>query len=185
MDTVGYIYDTPFDPSNPLANLITDDDDSGDSSYQFHIDVNLQSGRTYILVVTTHWEYTRGDYSISVTGPASVGLMSITPSTSRPIVTPSTAPSVSSLYAGTLSSSSPVFIRPNSGKQTDSNKGSDLNKTKTSDKKRKLKSVDDTKQPGTKRQDWSDPTKMTGNDPPYGKAGGSTDAHNPDRGKQP
>ncbi|CAF1226151.1 unnamed protein product [Rotaria sordida] len=112
MDTVGYIYDTPFDPSNPLANLITDDDDSGDSVYQFHIDVNLQSGRTYILVVTTHWEYTRGDYSISVTGPASVGLMSITPSTSRPIVTPSTAPSVSSLYAGTLSSSSPVFIRP-------------------------------------------------------------------------
>ncbi|CAF1075026.1 unnamed protein product [Rotaria sordida] len=72
-----------------------------------------------------------------------------------------------------------------SGKQTDPNKGSDLNKTKTSDKKRKLKSVDDTKQPGTKRQDWSDPTKMTGNDPPYGKAGGSTDAHNPDRGKQP
>ncbi|CAF1075071.1 unnamed protein product [Rotaria sordida] len=115
IDTVGYIYGTSFDPSNPLVNLITDDDDSGDSDYQFSIDVNLQSGRTYILVVTTHGEYVRGDYSISVTGPASVGLMSITPSTSRPIVTPSTAPSVSSLYAGTLSSSSPVFIRPNTG----------------------------------------------------------------------
>ncbi|CAF1226131.1 unnamed protein product [Rotaria sordida] len=112
MDTVGYIYDTPFDPSNPLANLITDDDDSGDSVYQFHIDVNLQSGRTYILVVTTHWEYTRGDYSISVTGPASVGLMSITPSTSRPIVTPSTAPTVSSSYSSTLSANSPIFYRP-------------------------------------------------------------------------
>ncbi|CAF1273128.1 unnamed protein product [Rotaria sordida] len=64
--------------------------------------------------VTTHSDYETGSFSISAIGPASVGLMSITPSTSRPIVTPSTAPSVSSLYAGTLSSSSPVFIRPNS-----------------------------------------------------------------------
>ncbi|CAF1080015.1 unnamed protein product [Rotaria sordida] len=64
--------------------------------------------------ITTHSDYETGSFSISAIGPASVGLMSITPSTSRPIVTPSTAPSVSSLYAGTLSSSSPVFIRPNS-----------------------------------------------------------------------
>jgi hypothetical protein len=34
------------------------------------------------------------------------------------------------------------------GKQSDPNKGSDLNKSKTSDKKQKLKTTDDTKQPG-------------------------------------
>jgi hypothetical protein len=34
------------------------------------------------------------------------------------------------------------------GKQTDPSKGSDLNKSKTSDKRQKLKTTDDTKQPG-------------------------------------
>ncbi|CAF3096431.1 unnamed protein product [Rotaria sp. Silwood2] len=72
-----------------------------------------------------------------------------------------------------------------SGKQSDPNKGSDLNKTKISDKKQKSNTVDDTKQPGTKREDWSDPNKVASNDPPYGKAGGSTDAHDPSRGKKP
>ncbi len=34
------------------------------------------------------------------------------------------------------------------GKQSDPNKGSDLNKSKTSNKKQKLNTTDDTKQPG-------------------------------------
>ncbi|CAF1050000.1 unnamed protein product [Rotaria sp. Silwood1] len=72
-----------------------------------------------------------------------------------------------------------------SGKQSDPSKGSDLNKTKISDKKQRPNTVDDTKQPGTKREDWTDPNKITSNDPPYGKAGGSTDAHDPNRGKKP
>ncbi|CAF1567080.1 unnamed protein product [Rotaria sp. Silwood1] len=87
MDTRAYFYETFFDPSTPLVNLITDDDDSGDDIFQFRIDVNLQSGRTYILVVTTHGDYVTGSFRVLASGPASLGLMSITPSTSRPIIT--------------------------------------------------------------------------------------------------
>ncbi|CAF1065535.1 unnamed protein product [Rotaria sordida] len=112
IDTRAYFYETSFDPSDPLINLITDDDDSGDIDYQFRLDVNLQSGRTYILVVTTHGRYTTGSFSVLAVGPASVGLQSITPSTSRPITTPSTAPIATSSYAGALSASSSIFYRP-------------------------------------------------------------------------
>jgi hypothetical protein len=87
MDTVGYLYDSSFDPSNPSANLIADDDNSGDGPRQFRIEAYLQGGRTYIVVVTTHEERVTGTFSISAVGPASVSLMSITPSTSRPIIT--------------------------------------------------------------------------------------------------
>ena len=85
MDTIGYLYDTSFDPSDPLMNFITEDDDDGDILLQFRIKVYLQSGRTYILVVTTHSEYTAGDFSVSCMGPASINFMFITPTTSRPI----------------------------------------------------------------------------------------------------
>ncbi len=37
---------------------------------------------------------------------------------------------------------------------------------------------------GTTRKDWSRPNQVVSDDPPYGKAGGSIDAHNPDRGKK-
>ncbi len=36
---------------------------------------------------------------------------------------------------------------------------------------------------GTTRKDWSKPDQVVANDPPYGKAGGSTDTHNPNQGK--
>ena len=86
IDTRGYFYQTSFDPSDPTMNLVIEDDDS--SSYlQFRIQVYLQSGRTYILVVTTHREYAVGSFSVSAIGPASVSFMSITASTSRPIIT--------------------------------------------------------------------------------------------------
>ncbi|CAF0991646.1 unnamed protein product [Adineta steineri] len=71
-----------------------------------------------------------------------------------------------------------------SEKQSDPGKGSNLNKTKTSDKKQKVNTTDDTKQPGTTRKDWNKPNQVISNDPPYGKAGGSIDTHNPDRGKK-
>jgi len=70
-------------------------------------------------------------------------------------------------------------------KKPDSSKGSDLNKTKSNpDRKKSPTTTDDTKQPGTTRKDWSKPDQTVSNDPPYGKAGGSTDTRNPDRGKK-
>ncbi|CAF0890771.1 unnamed protein product [Adineta steineri] len=62
--------------------------------------------------------------------------------------------------------------------------GSNLNKSKGGDKKQKPSTTDDTKQPGATRKDWSKPDQVINNDPQYGKAGGSPDAHNPDKGKK-
>ena len=87
IDTVGYLYTSPFDPSNPLSNLITNDDDSGDISYQFEIEAYLLPRRPYVLVVTTHSPVITGRFAISAVGPAPVILTSIMASTSRPITT--------------------------------------------------------------------------------------------------
>ena len=86
LDTRGYFYRDSFDPSNSTANLITDDDDSG-GQLQFLIRVDLQPGNTYILVVTTHRANVTGNFTVNVAGPALASLTSITPSTSRPIIT--------------------------------------------------------------------------------------------------
>ncbi|CAF4192393.1 unnamed protein product, partial [Rotaria magnacalcarata] len=75
-----------FDPSNPTANLITKDDDSG-SSLQFLIRVFLQVGRRYFLVVSTHAESNTGSFSIKVGGPAVAVLTSFTPTTTQSTTT--------------------------------------------------------------------------------------------------
>jgi hypothetical protein len=85
-DTRGYFYQDSFDPSVPTANLVTEDDDAG-GMLQFSIRVNLQSTRTYILVVTTHRQSVTGTFSVSAAGPSIASLTAITPSTSQPITT--------------------------------------------------------------------------------------------------
>ncbi len=84
MDTYGCFYNVPFDPSYPFQSLITSDDDSA-GSQQFKISRSLQSGRTYVLIVTTYSDRVRGSFSITAVGPASVGLTSITPISSESI----------------------------------------------------------------------------------------------------
>jgi len=91
MDTYGYFYNVYFDPSDPSHSLITYGDDAA-GSLQFKISLNLQSGSTYVLVVTTYRGGVTGRFSIMVTGRASVGLTSITPSTRWPITSTSTMP---------------------------------------------------------------------------------------------
>jgi len=82
VDTYGCLYHVPFNPSYPSQSLITSDDDSG-GSRQFKISHRLQSGHTYVLIVTTYNGRVRGSFSITAVGPASVGLTSITPSASE------------------------------------------------------------------------------------------------------
>jgi len=84
MDTRAYFYRPVFDPSNSTGNLIADNDDGADQ-FQFRLQVNLELGQTYVLVVTTHEEYVTGSFSVLATGPAYTNLLAITPSTSRPI----------------------------------------------------------------------------------------------------
>jgi hypothetical protein len=76
IDPVAYLYDTSFDPLNPSTNLITYDDNSGINT-EFLINAALQSGRKYILVVTTAKLSTEGNVWVSIRGPASVGLTPI------------------------------------------------------------------------------------------------------------
>lgn len=83
-DTRGYLYQNSFDSSDPKINLLKENDDGG-TQMQFLIEADLQSGRVYVLVVTTHRENIKGNFSVLVTGPNTVMLTSITPSTSRPI----------------------------------------------------------------------------------------------------
>jgi hypothetical protein len=84
MDPFGYFYHDRMDPSYPSRNLITSDDDSGGHN-QFRINVTLSYGRTYVLVFTTYSTSITGSFSVIVSGPALVGLVSITP-------TPTTIP---------------------------------------------------------------------------------------------
>jgi hypothetical protein len=86
IDTYGYLYESSFDPSNPSHNLIASDDD-GAGDRQFQISRYLQSGRKYILVVTTYSTGTTGSFSVRVVGSASVSLVQITPPASKSIRT--------------------------------------------------------------------------------------------------
>jgi hypothetical protein len=67
--------------------IASDDDGAGDR--QFQISLYLQSGRTYILVVTTLSTSITGSFSVRVVGPASVSLFEITPTTRKSITTSS------------------------------------------------------------------------------------------------
>ena len=111
--TFGYFYDTSFNPSDPEANLIIEDDDSG-FQLQFHIRVYLRPEHTYILVVTTHWESTTGRFSILASGPASINLVSNTEPTTLPTTIGKflqrTLPSENSYNSAESCSQSLVFL---------------------------------------------------------------------------
>jgi hypothetical protein len=81
-DSYGCLYDGSFNPLYPSQNLITTDNDGG-GNRQFQISRSLQSGRTYILVVTTYITGVTGSFIIRADGPASVYMMAFTPTTSE------------------------------------------------------------------------------------------------------
>jgi hypothetical protein len=78
MDTYGYLYNNSFDPSRPSQNLIISNDDGG-TNQQFQLHTTLQSQHTYILVVTTTNEDTRGSFQITAVGPSWIFFCSIAP----------------------------------------------------------------------------------------------------------
>ncbi len=77
VDTYGYLYANSFDPSNVNVNLLVQDNDSG-GDFQFYITILLQSGGTYILVVTTYAPGVTTTFSIITAGPASISLSNTT-----------------------------------------------------------------------------------------------------------
>ena len=79
IDTYGCFYSS-FNPNQPNQDLIAYDDDSAGNN-QFRIRVNLQSGRTYFLVVTTYSDTITGSFVAKASGPASVYMTLFTPVT--------------------------------------------------------------------------------------------------------
>jgi hypothetical protein len=69
----GYIYKDNFNPLNPFENLRSENGVScGDR--QFMLTTILETGTTYILVVTTFSPNATGNFSIFVSGPNNVSL---------------------------------------------------------------------------------------------------------------
>ena len=88
IDTYGYLYYTPFDPSYPSANLFTSNDDSGGNG-QFLLSAYLYTQYSYVLVVTTYAAYVTGSFSLRASGPSLINFVSFNPSTSIPMTTSS------------------------------------------------------------------------------------------------
>jgi len=117
-DDYGYLYQTSFNPSNPVSNIVTSDDDSGGSA-RFQFSATLQAGTTYILVITTYSSGATGSISVTVSGPVRATLTRLTVGSGSNIsstttVRPTTVGSFSSSYSSTLSSSSSTFTRSGS-----------------------------------------------------------------------
>ena len=86
IDTYGLLYDGDMDPSNPSANLLAYNDDGGTGyGLQFKIIANLETGSTYVIVVTTHGAMITGAFRIVASGPTLLTLSSFLPSTSQPV----------------------------------------------------------------------------------------------------
>lgn len=99
---MGYFYHDSFDPSQPEQNLVLEDDDSGDDEnnfYQFRIEAFLEAERIYYLVITTHGEHEKGDFSIVVDGAEAVDLTPFTATTSQPITAGKLIPYTSLAYS--------------------------------------------------------------------------------------
>lgn len=67
IDTYGCLYDNTFNASFPYENLFASDNDSGGDS-QFMFNIFLEAVRKYILVITTYYPKTTGEFSIIATG---------------------------------------------------------------------------------------------------------------------
>jgi hypothetical protein len=63
IDTYGYLYNENFYRTSPSLYLIASDDD-GNGNGQFKLNVNLQAGTRYILVVTTFKAGVTGAFTV-------------------------------------------------------------------------------------------------------------------------
>ncbi|CAF1080000.1 unnamed protein product [Rotaria sordida] len=112
ISTIGYLYDTSFDPFNPSSNLAIYSDNGG-VRRGFRINFLLAPGRTYILVVTTSQTSVMGDFWILARGPALVSLRSI-PSTGLTTTTSSPTTSANNPLTVATSPRGSASIKTNS-----------------------------------------------------------------------
>lgn len=67
----GYLYKDFFNPSNPLENYLSRNDQGCDNN-QFKLVVSLQIHTTYVLVVTTYYSEMVGKFMIFGVGPGNI-----------------------------------------------------------------------------------------------------------------
>ncbi|CAF0779514.1 unnamed protein product [Adineta steineri] len=99
IDPYGSIYKNKFNPLDPSKNLLKTDDDSG-SNTQFKLDIHLDVGMTYVLVVTTYESKETENFSIVVLGPNKVILQRL-----------STPVNIQLRYSLKLTEDSPTYYR--------------------------------------------------------------------------
>ncbi|UJR06811.1 hypothetical protein I4U23_011098 [Adineta vaga] len=128
MDTYGYLYNGTFDPLFPSQNLILQNDDS-DKYGDFGFAYFLQSTETYIVVVTTVYQFEKGTFSLIAYGPglfrcnqlnmtvpiAKFFLVFTSPDARFFFIQGESAveslPIVQSIYSSSLTYSSPMYCR--------------------------------------------------------------------------
>lgn len=71
INAYAYLYQNYFNPSNPMENYL-DQDVSSCSNGQFRLAFNLQSDRTYVLLVTTFSPEETGDFEVYASGISKV-----------------------------------------------------------------------------------------------------------------
>jgi hypothetical protein len=76
IDAYGSIHKNKFNPLDPSENLLIQDDDSG-SDIQFKLDIHLDIGMSYVLIVTTSGSKETGEFSVVALGKNKVTLKSL------------------------------------------------------------------------------------------------------------
>ncbi|MBB3224720.1 DUF4214 domain-containing protein [Pseudoduganella umbonata] len=107
-DTQIWLYDTTFDPQNPLVNIIAANedidfkDDNGDPVNWLSQLPNmaLVAGHTYVLVVTTYSADATGAANFSAIGPGELILGELPPDATAPVVSAVGAPAADTYGAG-------------------------------------------------------------------------------------
>ena len=73
INSYGCLYNNSFNASKPLLHVMSENDNTRGNG-QFLIVAALQRGRTYILVFTTIWPLTMGQFDIASFGPSFANL---------------------------------------------------------------------------------------------------------------
>jgi len=110
MDTLGFLYDGPFNPSNSSWNLLEKDDDNGGNN-QFKLTAYLEAGVRYTLVVSTYGSRITGSFSVVTTGPGNVQYIPIDPTVTTTASTTTRPSIIYSNYSNALTLNSETFSR--------------------------------------------------------------------------
>lgn len=73
IDTYGYLYEGNFDPKDTYENLMETDDEAGGVS-QFRLIGYLQVNIRYIIVISTYYPLTTGNYQLIISDSPSVNI---------------------------------------------------------------------------------------------------------------